>query len=264
MLECQITGTGPRTLMLVHGSPGNAQAWQSVVKNLKGNYRLLLPTLPGHGKSEHAHPGAISGIAALLDELLTDEKTTPAGAPIGLVGYSFGGVVALDLALSRARRGDQRIDRLMLLEPVAMMALAGAGNEAHHHEAKQHFDSYLAAVAAKTPDAVAGMVDYWFGPGAFEAMSERMRQTLNAMAPVNALDVAATFGERYDAKSFAALTAKLRILIGGRSPPTAGRIAEAIKKMAPHTEIDHLPGATHAMLTTHGAELAKKIDEFCA
>ena len=243
-----------RTLLLVHGSPGNGQAWAGVVQKLRGQYHLLMPTLPGHASDAPAHPGSVGRIADLLEAEL-------AAAPgrIAVIGYSFGGVVALDLAA----RGHPRIDRLMLLEPVAVPALKGAGEGDSYAVAERVFTAYIAAARQETPDAIGSMVDFWFGAGAFAALPERMRGALNAAARRNADDVAATFMASYDAASLARLPPEVEIVLGSASPPTTHAIAAALQRLAPRIRVTPLAGGTHAMLQTHAATLAEKIDAFC-
>lgn len=251
MIEHDIVGDGTQPLMLVHGSPGNAQSWRGIVDKLAPRFRILVPTLPGHGKQPAEDPTSVAALAESLVEILPAE-------PVTIVAHSFGGNVALRLAM----RAPRRVARMMLLEPVTMRALDLAGDAATYESGKRHFDAYLTAARAGTPDAIGAMVDFWFGPGAFAAMPERMRQGLNASTPVSARDVAATFADDITSADLAALAMPIRLVIGERSPPTAGRIAVAIARLAPRVEIVSLPGGTHAMPQTHSAPLAEMIEAF--
>lgn len=253
MIEHDIVGDGPHRLLLVHGSPGNAQTWRGIAERLAPRLRILLPTLPGHGKQPAEDPTTVAALAESLVALLPDQ-------PVTVVAHSFGGNVALRLAM----RAPQRVSRMMLLEPVAMRALDLAGDAAIFDNGRRHFEAYIAAARAGTPDAIGAMVDYWFGPGAFAAMPERMRQGLNAGARINARDVAATFADDITSANLAGLTMPIRLVIGERSPPTAGRIAAAIAKLALRVEIVSLPGGTHAMPQTHVAPLAEMIEAFAS
>lgn len=99
-------GSGP-PLLLVHGFGGSAWNWSELVPLLHGR-RLVIPDLPGHGRS-HALPAA--SIAALADVLaeLVDE-------PADVVGHSLGGPVALRLA----ERWPDRVRSLVLAAPAGI------------------------------------------------------------------------------------------------------------------------------------------------
>lgn len=84
-------GDGP-ALLLLHGFGGAAWNWAEVAPRLPGR-RLLVPDLPGHGASSPLPAPSLAGfadaVAAIVDE------------PVGVVGHSLGGVVALRLAERR-------------------------------------------------------------------------------------------------------------------------------------------------------------------
>lgn len=251
MIEHEIVGDGPRTLLLVHGSPGNAQTWRGIAEKLAPRFRILLPTLPGHGKQPANDPTTIAVLAEAVAAILPEQ-------PVTVVAHSFGGNVALRLAM----RAPQRVARMMMLEPVTMRALDLAGDAQTYESGKRHFEAYIAAARAGTPDAIGAMVDFWFGAGAYAAMPERMRQGLNAGTRVNARDVAATFSDDITAADLAALDMPIDVVVGERSPPTAGRIAAAIDRLVPRGKVVSLPGGTHAMPQTHVAPLAAMIEAF--
>lgn len=215
---------------------------------------MLTPTLPGHASEGPPHPGSVARIADHLEAAIAVTS-----GKIAVVGYSFGGVVALELA----RRGLARIDRLMLLEPVAVPLLRAAGEDPTFAAAERVFSAYIAGVRRGTPDAIASMVDFWFGAGAFAAMPEKVRGGLNASARRNADDVAATFAETYDAEGLSRLPSRVEIVVGSNSPPTTYAIAAALQRLVPQASCSSLPGGTHAMLQTHAAVLADRIDAFC-
>ena len=90
------------------------------------------------------------------------------GPPAVVAGHSYGGVVALTLAL----RAHLAMGALVLFEPVAVPILLTAGETDAYHAAKAIFDDYIARVEGGETGAVRRMVDFWFGPGAFARMPE--------------------------------------------------------------------------------------------
>jgi len=85
-------------LVLVHGLGGAASNWTELAPLLRRRHTLLVPDLPGHGRST-ALPG-VSGLEPFADRVaLVAEREGMLPAPV--VGHSLGGMVALRLALRR-------------------------------------------------------------------------------------------------------------------------------------------------------------------
>jgi pimeloyl-ACP methyl ester carboxylesterase len=92
-----VGGEGP-PLVLVHGLGGAASNWTELAPLLVGRHRLLVPDLPGHGRST-ALP-AVSGLQPFADRVaLVAEREGMLPAPV--VGHSLGGMIVLRLALRR-------------------------------------------------------------------------------------------------------------------------------------------------------------------
>ena len=89
--------TGPPTaprLLLVHGSPGNALAWESFVNTTRLNqrFRLMIIDRPGFGASDvvkHSLGAQSKSMQSLVTAFCT---------PCTVVGHSYGGALAMQLA----------------------------------------------------------------------------------------------------------------------------------------------------------------------
>lgn len=107
-------GSGP-PLVLIHGGHGSWLHWVRNIEALLGSHTLWLPDLPGFGDSD-ALPGEAHAtdrferlaktVCACIEELFGSE------APILLAGFSFGGLVAANVAA----RCDN-VEKLALLGP---------------------------------------------------------------------------------------------------------------------------------------------------
>ena len=106
-------GEGPALLLLHGGGPGatGASNFSRNVAPLSSHFRLIIPDLPGYGRStkgiDRADPfgDLATTMLGLLDALGIDKAHA--------LGNSLGGACALRLALERP----ERVDRLVLLGP---------------------------------------------------------------------------------------------------------------------------------------------------
>ncbi|MDO8212895.1 2-succinyl-6-hydroxy-2,4-cyclohexadiene-1-carboxylate synthase [Conexibacter sp. CPCC 206217] len=105
----------PPTIVLLHGFTQTGRSWDPVVAAMGERYRALAPDLRGHGSAADARPVDFGAIEADVLAL--------APRRLALAGYSMGGRIALDLALSP--EGIGRIDRLTLIGASPGLRTAG-------------------------------------------------------------------------------------------------------------------------------------------
>lgn len=244
-------GQGP-AIVLVHGSPGMARNWETVARRLADRYRVLAPNLPGYGGSDPRPAGEPSTAHAVV---VVEAVIREVGGPVLLAGHSYGGNVALAIAL----RGQVPVVGLVLLEPVLVRVLPAVGRDADYAEVKRVFDAYLEQVEGGDPEAVRIMIDYWFGPGAFDLLPDAVQRFLVAHAPVNAVDVRSSFAETHSTAALGRLRVPVLVVFGGRSPAVSRAIATAVTAHVPDGAMHELPGATHALTTTHADQVADLI-----
>jgi pimeloyl-ACP methyl ester carboxylesterase len=94
MIHYTSTGQG-EPLVLIHGFPNDSSAWETIVPELSARYRVLLPDLPGAGRSPlPSEPLSLGYMAAALKEMLDREQIDK----VVLAGHSMGGYTALQFA----------------------------------------------------------------------------------------------------------------------------------------------------------------------
>lgn len=117
-LHCEVRGDGKGTpLLLLHGLGGSGRDWEALAGRLSVGRRLLLPDLPGHGRSPRRGRVAVEDMAAAVEALLERQGEEAVHA----VGLSLGGCVALALAL----RCPARVRSLTLVNAFARLRPAG-------------------------------------------------------------------------------------------------------------------------------------------
>ncbi len=158
-------------VVLVHGFTGLKEGWLPLMRELRGEYRLIAPDLPGWNDSER-QPDADYGVQAQAERLAA--FLAALDAPVALlVGHSMGGFTAGLTAAAHPRR----VPRLVLMSAAgvrfemndfARRVLAGEHPFAVTDRASLH--RYLALVFSEPP----------FVPWpADEALARRRRASLD-------------------------------------------------------------------------------------
>ena len=98
----RVTGKG-RPVMLIHGFGEDGNVWKNQAEFLKNSFRLIIPDLPGTGKSELIGDMSIEGMAELIKAILDTEvsETSSFGEGLGkvcIIGHSMGGYITLAIA----------------------------------------------------------------------------------------------------------------------------------------------------------------------
>ena len=241
-----------RPIVLIHGSPGAPNAWKGVVRALGEDTAVITPGLPDHNQP---HPPQRRETAEMAATIADELGPQPAG--IVLAAHSYGGNVALQMALS----DKVKVAALVLVEPVALGILPPLGEEKAYGEARAVFDSYIAQAHAGETDAVRTMIEFWFGSGAFARMPDPVRGFLRSQTAVNARDVEATFREHHTREKLAALSIPVIVAYGTKSPAVAKLIAERLAATVKNGKAVPLDGADHGMLATHAPQIAALIKE---
>src|SRR6266536_2870685 len=91
-LNLRTGGEGEPAVLLLHGLGATGAVWAHLT-GLVGR-RVLVPDLPGHGKSAPLPHYSFATIAAAVARVLPE-------GPLVIAGHSLGGVIALELAAQR-------------------------------------------------------------------------------------------------------------------------------------------------------------------
>ena len=91
----KVTGHG-QPVVLIHGFAEDSDVWKYQLKELSKNYQLIIPDLPGSGKSAMITDMSIEGLADCVKQIL--EHEIPVNTPSVVIGHSMGGYITLSLA----------------------------------------------------------------------------------------------------------------------------------------------------------------------
>ena len=170
--------------------------------------------------------------------------------PVHLVGHSYGGAVALHMA--RARPWLFR--SLTLIEPSAFHLLRDG--DAVDRRALAEITAVAARVKADLArgeymEGYGRFVDYWSGPGAWEAMSADKRNALAIQLERVALEFDALLGDPARMDDFSKVKIPTLLVQGGQTRLPSRCICQRLRKALPGIKFRVVQGAGHMLPLTH-------------
>jgi 3-oxoadipate enol-lactonase len=106
-----------RPVVLVHGAAQDSTVWREVTAHLRGEFDVIAPDLPGHGKSERWRGDIVRSVEVYADFLLRFTAALRLECPV-LVGHSMGGATCL-------RAASRRVEAMSAVVNVAGAAESG-------------------------------------------------------------------------------------------------------------------------------------------
>jgi len=247
-------------LVALHSSAATGGQWKALAESLAGERAVFTPDLPGYGRAAfrdiaHDDSASLAGDAAAVLRTLTGKA--PA---FHLVGHSYGGAVALRIALSQP----QRVLSLTLIEPVLFHLLPQGGSDVDMRLYRGILgvrDRLRGAVAAGWPaHGMAAFVDFWNGAGSWDAADSELRQRLATQARAVLRNFTACFAESWQPSDLAKLDMPLLTVTGGLSPTVAGHITDKIVDAARDVTAARLFDAGHMAPLTHASAVNRLIE----
>jgi pimeloyl-ACP methyl ester carboxylesterase len=263
-----MTGSVPRSLsphaglvIALHCSGAGAGQWRQLGDALAPHFDLRAPE---HFGTESAGPWCGEHAFTLADEAAATIGLIDAmDGKVHLVGHSYGGGVALRVALERAHR----IASLTLYEPSAFYLLAGlgeAGAEARKEIMGVVRTTAEGVVTGDYASAARHFVDYWNGPGAWNALRPDIQAALTRWLPKAPLDFRALLDEPTPLSAYRDFGFPVLVLRGEHAPPPTRVAAEALADAIPSARLITIAGAGHMGPITHAAEVNRHVVDHIA
>jgi pimeloyl-ACP methyl ester carboxylesterase len=250
-------GSGEPVVCL-HASASSSAQWRPLMDRLAGRFRTLAVDLYGSGRSPQWR--GERGLSLADEVALVEPVLAAAGGGVHLIGHSYGGAVALKLALTRPRW----LRSLIVFEPVLFSLLMA-------EDADQPAAREIAAVRADTSAAVdrgeleaagARFVDYWMAPGTWAAMPEARRLTVATAMAGSTGQWHATFEEPAPLTAFGALDVPTLCLVGSESPASSRAVARLLAKTVPRIQEVELDGVGHMGPVTQAGLVNDVIEQY--
>jgi esterase len=208
----------------IHGGGSSALMWADAVEALARLGRVIAYDRRGCTRSERPERYERTSVAeqaddaaALLDHL--------AAAPAVVIGRSYGGAVAIDLAL----RYPDRVRALVLLEGDAL-GLSPAGLE----WTRAIRDRLREVVAQDGFDAVyKALIGEVLGEGAWDSFPDEVRRILTQNGPALLAELHYVDEVMPDAAGFATIAKPTLLVAASESPPEQREMTEAMADALP-------------------------------
>ena len=233
-IACWATGEGP-PLVLVHGTTADHTRWRPLLPYLEPHATVHAVDRRGRGASGDGEPYDLArefeDVAAVVDAV-----AERCGAPVALLGHSYGGLCALGAATLTAN-----LHALTLYEP----ALAGAGSDLPPGVVEQ-IDSRLAngdpegalelmmREVVRMPDSELALIRAQPSWGGRVAAAHTIPRELRAVT-----------GDPLEAIRLMAIGVPALLIAGGDSPAYFKRDIDAVADALPDARVAVIDGQQH-------------------
>jgi pimeloyl-ACP methyl ester carboxylesterase len=241
----------PRVLFM-HSGGFTSRQWRRLATELAADHEILNPDLIGYG-SEPPWPAGtpfhfqrdVERLAEMLD-----------GPPAHLVGHSYGGLLAMQLALVRPAQ----VRSIAVYEPVTFGVLGPEDAETraridtlpeYHRDAKVVDEAWLAA-----------FVTWWQGPGAWQRLAPETQQAFRDVGWKLSQEVASLAADTTSREKYATIVAPTLVLGGALTQPAEMQVIQRLSAALPNGTLKVFPGMGHMGPITHAADVNAAIAAF--
>jgi 3-oxoadipate enol-lactonase len=228
------SGDGP-PLFLFHSLLSDRASFDAIVPELAKSFRVIVPELPGFGRSQAVASGLEGGLAAVADRMAEAVKEGAGGKQAIVLGNGYGGFVALQMAI----RHPAIATKLILADCGA--AFSEPGREAFRNMAAASKAKGLAAI---TDVAMRRLFAPEFQAEHPDLMADRRAAFLNtdpevfraACAALAALDLRPELGM---------VKVPVLVLVGEYDEATPPPMSYELAAALPNARLLIIPGCAH-------------------
>lgn len=248
-------GEGPGVICL-HANASTSGQWRGLMEELAPRFRVLAPDACGAGQG----PAWPAGHSLRTEVALLEPVFARAGRPCCLVGHSYGGAVALLAAVLHP----ERVRAVAVYEPTLLALVDAQGPPPNGVDGiRQVGRAAAAAAAAGDADTAARLfIDFWMGPGAWDAMPANRKPAVAQSVRNVAGWWRALSTDPTPLAAFGALAVPVLYMVGGRSPESAHAVARVLVPALRNVQVLRFEALGHMGPITHPAQVNAEIVRF--
>jgi pimeloyl-ACP methyl ester carboxylesterase len=238
-------------VVLLHSGAGEGRDWRRFMAELPAGYRCAALDFYGCGRTP-SWPGP--GALTIDDQAqLAATLARGIGEPVHLCGHSYGGAVALRLAVTHP----ELVRTLSLVEPQCYPLMRETGDPLYE-VSKSAWESFCAAIERGEPErGWRQFIDYYSGAGFWDRLRPEIRAGFVATSPIERWAV--LFSNPTTLDDVRRLRMPTLVLCGENTTEPESRMCQLVAGAAPHGTLAMLPAAGHMAPITHPKEVAARI-----
>jgi 2-succinyl-6-hydroxy-2,4-cyclohexadiene-1-carboxylate synthase len=246
-------------LVLLHGFTGTHRTWDGLSERLAEEHFLIIPDLPGHGKSGISKSREGMGVRATSEAVADLLMTEAGGRKAVLVGYSLGGRVALDLACAR----QELLGRL-----VVEGASPGLESSDEREDRRARDDALADEIEAR---GVGWFVDHWQDIPLFATQKDLPREVFQGVRRDRLSNSAKGLAMSLRAAGTGRMTPLWGeigglgipvLIVVGKRDEKYGESGEAMRARIPGSTLVAVEGAGHCVHVEKPEEFAELVERF--
>ncbi len=245
-------------VLCLHSSAASGRQWRRLMSDAfaAGHTRQwLTPDLFGHGGRPDWPELMPSELSVEANGVLAELPSAGLAPEQGfhLVGHSYGGAVALQIALQQP----QRVLSLTLYEPVAFGVLPALGAAEPAWLEINDVAATLAAALDRGDDfgAARGFCAYWQGRDVWPDMDFAQQMRVAEAMPTVRRHFEALFAAQWSDGQLDRLRMPVQLICGTATRASARRVAESLAVRLPLVRLNWLEGAGHMAPVTEGGRV---------
>ncbi|WP_170545691.1 alpha/beta fold hydrolase [Ruegeria arenilitoris] len=250
-------GQGARKVLALHCTIAHSGAWSGLAAALDGEATLIAPDMLSHGRSPDW-----DGQGDFFD-LATEAAVAQLTEPMGVIGHSFGGMIALRLAAEHP----DLIRSAVLIEPVFFAVAKQDAPELlakHDHEAQPYTDALAAGdmvLAARLFNRMWSTDDSPRWPDLPERTRAAMVRGVHVVPAVEGVLFQDQKGLLSpDVLGLAAMP--VLILSGSKTHPVMPAIGQGLQRRLPNASCAVVEGAGHMVPISYPQDTARLVQQF--